>query len=76
MTAVIVGVFISLWFVHRKQRAENQRRLEQYWNEQVAYRQSIMSMSNAKKSLLGQGPVRPSLPPNSAILQSAILHRR
>lgn len=65
---MIVGVFVTLWFVHRKQRTENQRRLEQYWNEQVAYRQSIMSMSNAKKSLLGQGAqdddsIRPPLPP-------------
>jgi hypothetical protein len=55
---VIVGVMVSLWLFHRKSRKENQIRLEQYYNEQVAYRQSIMTMSNAKNSLL-------SLPANT-----------
>lgn len=49
---------VSLWFLHRKSRKENQIRLEQYYNEQIAYRQSIMSMSHAKNSLL-------SLPANT-----------
>ncbi|KAK1923443.1 hypothetical protein DB88DRAFT_491269 [Papiliotrema laurentii] len=55
---LIVGVMVSLWLFHRKSRKENQIRLEQYYNEQVAYRQSIMTMSNAKNSLL-------SLPANT-----------
>ena len=57
LTAVIVGVMITLWFFHRKSRKENQIRLEQYYNEQIAYRQSINAMSHAKNSLL-------TLPPN------------
>ncbi|WVR07924.1 hypothetical protein IAU60_004967 [Kwoniella sp. DSM 27419] len=55
----IIGVAVGLWFFHRRSRKENQIRLEQYYNEQIAYRQSIMSMSHAKNSLL-------SLPPNAA----------
>jgi len=59
IVGMILGVFVSLWFFHRRSRKENQARLEQYYNEQIAYRQSIMSMSHAKKSLL-------SLPPNTS----------
>ena len=58
---MIVGVMLSLWFTHRKSRKENQIKLEQYYNEQIAFRQSIMSMSHAKNSLL-------SLPPNTVRL--------
>ncbi|WVF68362.1 hypothetical protein IAT40_003127 [Kwoniella sp. CBS 6097] len=53
------SIFTALWFFHRRNRKENQIRLEQYYNEQIAYRQSIMSMSHAKNSLL-------SLPPNTS----------
>lgn len=49
---------VSLWFLHRRSRKENQVKLEQYYNEQIAYRQSIMSMNQAKNSLL-------SLPANT-----------
>lgn len=49
---LIVGVMVGLWFLHRRWREENQVKLEQYYNEQIAYRQSIMSMSHAKNSLL------------------------
>lgn len=55
---VIVAVMTGLWFMHRRWRNEKQVMLEQYYNEQIAYRQSIMSMSHAKQSLL-------SLPPNT-----------
>ncbi|RSH93179.1 hypothetical protein EHS25_007532 [Saitozyma podzolica] len=48
----IAGIMVGLWFLHRKSREENQIKLEQYYNEQLAYRQSIMSMSHAKDSLL------------------------
>ncbi|ORY34638.1 hypothetical protein BCR39DRAFT_513745 [Naematelia encephala] len=61
--ALIVGVMVSLWFMHRKTRKENQVKLEQYYREQIAYRQSIMSMSHAKNSLL-------SLPPNTVSYHS------
>ncbi|WVQ66202.1 uncharacterized protein L199_004381 [Kwoniella botswanensis] len=56
---LIGGVMTGLWFAHRRSRNENQIKLEQYYNEQIAYRQSIMSMSHAKNSLL-------SLPPNTS----------
>ncbi|WRT69837.1 uncharacterized protein IL334_006828 [Kwoniella shivajii] len=59
IVVLIGGVMITLWFTHRSSRKENQIRLEQYYNEQIAYRQSIMSMSHAKNSLL-------SLPPNTS----------
>lgn len=49
---VIAGVMAGLWLLHRKAREENQIKLENYYNEQIAYRQSIMSMSHAKNSLL------------------------
>ncbi|KAI9638818.1 uncharacterized protein MKK02DRAFT_31132 [Dioszegia hungarica] len=52
IVGLIVGVIVTLWFVHRRTRNENQRKLEQYWNEQMAYRQSIMSMYQAKSALL------------------------
>lgn len=52
IVVVIVGVMTALWFLHRRWREENQVQLEQYYNEQIAYRQSIMSMSHAKNSLL------------------------
>ncbi|OWZ51965.1 hypothetical protein C356_02159 [Cryptococcus neoformans c45] len=55
---LIVAVMTGLWFMHRRWRNEKQVMLEQYYNEQIAYRQSIMSMSHAKQSLL-------SLPPNT-----------
>ncbi|KAK4686046.1 hypothetical protein P7C73_g4080, partial [Tremellales sp. Uapishka_1] len=58
IVALIGGVMVALWFTHRRSRAENQIKLEQYYNEQIAYRQSIMSMSHAKNSLL-------SLPANT-----------
>lgn len=48
----LVGVMLSLWLLHRRAREENQVRLQEYYNEQIAYRQSIMSMSHAKNSLL------------------------
>jgi len=38
--------------MHRRFRKENQIKLEQYYNEQIAYRQSIMSMAQAKNNLL------------------------
>ncbi|EIW71414.1 hypothetical protein TREMEDRAFT_27793 [Tremella mesenterica DSM 1558] len=63
ITILILSVMISLWFVHRRSRKENQIKLEQYYNEQIAYRQSIMSMSHAKNSLL-------SLPPNTVSLST------
>jgi len=53
---LILGVMVSLWFFHRRSRKEKQARLEQYYNEQIAYRQSIMSMSHAKQSLLSLYP--------------------
>lgn len=56
---LIVGIMVGLWFLHRRWREENQIRLQEYYNEQIAYRQSIMSMSMAKNSLL-------SLPPNTS----------
>ncbi|WWD20420.1 hypothetical protein CI109_104896 [Kwoniella shandongensis] len=56
---LIGGVMTGLWLMHRRSRKENQIKLEQYYNEQIAYRQSIMSMSHAKNSLL-------SLPPNTS----------
>jgi len=46
------GVLLGLYFFHRKNRQENQIKLEQYYNEQMAYRQSIMSLSHAKHSLM------------------------
>jgi len=49
---LIVGVLTGLWFLHRRWREENQVKLQEYYNEQIAYRQSIMSMSHAKNSLL------------------------
>ncbi|ORX37634.1 hypothetical protein BD324DRAFT_680542 [Kockovaella imperatae] len=52
IVALIVVTMVSLWFTHRRTRRENQVKLEQYYNEQIAYRQSIMTMSNAKKSLM------------------------
>ncbi|KAL1412561.1 hypothetical protein Q8F55_000308 [Vanrija albida] len=52
IVALIVGVMTGLWFLHRRSREEHQVMLEQYYNEQIAYRQSIMSMSHAKNSLL------------------------
>lgn len=55
---LIGGVMVGLWLLHRRAREENQVKLEKYYNEQIAYRQSIMSMSHAKNSLL-------SLPPNT-----------
>lgn len=48
----LVGVMVSLWLLHRRAREENQVKLQEYYNEQIAYRQSIMSMSHAKTSLL------------------------
>lgn len=63
----MIGTFVTLWFMHKRFRKENQIKLEQYYNEQVslhsspgdskltgqiAYRQSIMSMSQAKNNLL------------------------
>ncbi|KAL7425219.1 hypothetical protein Q5752_000907 [Cryptotrichosporon argae] len=59
IVGLIGATMIALWFAHRRSRRENQVKLEQYYNEQVAYRQSIMSMSHAKNSLL-------SLPPNTS----------
>ncbi|KAK8849788.1 hypothetical protein IAR55_005124 [Kwoniella newhampshirensis] len=58
IVVLIGGVMTGLWLMHRRTRKENQIKLEQYYNEQIAYRQSIMSMSHAKNSLL-------SLPPNT-----------
>jgi hypothetical protein len=55
---LIVGVLTTLWFLHKRWREETQLKLQEYYNEQVAYRQSIMSMSHAKNSLL-------SLPANT-----------
>ncbi|CAD6571551.1 MAG: hypothetical protein TREMPRED_000313 [Tremellales sp. Tagirdzhanova-0007] len=49
---LILGVMVALWFTHRRSRKENHIRLEQYYNEQIAYRHSIMSMSHARKTLL------------------------
>jgi hypothetical protein len=54
----LVGVMTGLWLLHRRSREENQVKLQEYYNEQIAYRQSIMSMSHAKNSLL-------SLPANT-----------
>lgn len=48
----LVGVMLGLWLLHRRAREENQVMLQEYYNEQIAYRQSIMSMSHAKNSLL------------------------
>ncbi|WVQ84452.1 hypothetical protein IAT38_006604 [Cryptococcus sp. DSM 104549] len=56
---LIVGVMATLWVFHRRARNENQRKLTAYYNEQIAYRQSIMSMSHAKQSLF-------NLPPNTS----------
>ncbi|BEJ13514.1 hypothetical protein CspHIS471_0306880 [Cutaneotrichosporon sp. HIS471] len=55
----LVGVMGGLWLLHRRAREENQVKLQEYYNEQIAYRQSIMSMSHAKNSLL-------SLPVNTS----------
>ncbi|GMK56585.1 hypothetical protein CspeluHIS016_0304250 [Cutaneotrichosporon spelunceum] len=54
----LIGVMTGLWLLHRRHREENQVKLQDYYNEQIAYRQSIMSMSHAKNSLL-------SLPANT-----------
>lgn len=54
----LLGVMFGLWLLHRRAREENQVKLQEYYNEQIAYRQSIMSMSHAKNSLL-------SLPANA-----------
>lgn len=54
----LIGVMLGLWLLHRRAREENQVKLQEYYNEQIAYRQSIMSMSHAKNSLL-------SLPANT-----------
>ncbi|WVO14988.1 hypothetical protein L204_102631 [Cryptococcus depauperatus] len=56
---LIVAVMTGLWLLHKRWRIQHQTMLEQYYNEQIAYRQSIMSMSLAKQSLL-------NLPPGSS----------
>ncbi|ODO03578.1 hypothetical protein L198_02426 [Cryptococcus wingfieldii CBS 7118] len=54
---ILIGaVMTTLWFVHRRVRNRNQAMLEQYYNEQIAYRQSIMSMTQAKQTLANLPP--------------------
>jgi hypothetical protein len=55
---LIGGVLTGLWLLHRRWREENQVKLQEYYNEQIAYRQSIMSMAHTKNSLM-------ALPQNS-----------
>ncbi|KAJ9099255.1 hypothetical protein QFC21_004136 [Naganishia friedmannii] len=45
-----------LYYIHRKSREENRIKLEQYEVEQMAYRKSIMALSQARNSLFALGP--------------------
>lgn len=55
---MIAGTLIGLYFIHRRSREEYQVKLEQYYTEQVAYRESLFSLSHTRDSLL-------SLPKNT-----------
>ncbi|CED85392.1 hypothetical protein [Phaffia rhodozyma] len=48
---LIAGTFGTLWYFHKKSRAEHQIMLEQYYTEQVAYRQSLFHLSQTRDSL-------------------------
>jgi hypothetical protein len=49
---VIAGVLIGLYLIHRRSREEYQVKLEQYYTEQVAYRDSLFSLGATRDSLL------------------------
>ncbi|KAJ9124731.1 hypothetical protein QFC24_003099 [Naganishia onofrii] len=52
----ITAVLVGLYYIHRKSREENRIKLEQYEAEQMAYRKSIMALSQARNSLFALGP--------------------
>jgi hypothetical protein len=49
---LVVGVGIGLFLIHRRTREQNQIKLEQYYTEQVAYRQSLFTLGQTRDSLL------------------------
>lgn len=49
---LVSGVGIGLFFIHKRSREQNQIKLEQYYTEQVAYRQSLFTLGQTRDSLL------------------------
>lgn len=48
---------LGLFFIHKKSRDKKQTKLEQYYNEQVAYRESLKSLYNARNILMAKDDV-------------------
>lgn len=48
----MAGTLLGLYMLHRKGRQERRIKLEQYETEQMAYRQSLASLSHAHQSLM------------------------
>lgn len=49
---LMVGIGVGLWLWHKKNREKNRIKLEQYESEQTAYRQALLSLSNARESIM------------------------
>jgi hypothetical protein len=52
LSPVIIGTGVGLFFIHKRSREEYQVKLEQYYTEQTAYRQSLFTLSNTRDSLM------------------------
>lgn len=49
---LMAGVMVGLWIFHKKSRQQRRIELDQYESEQAAYRQALLSLSNARQSIM------------------------